>query len=260
MEGSALHRLSTSSSYKQPSRPRRAPQPGSAAPAACIFRSSSRPVPIGSRLSSGQPTTTSVPIAPRLLPAVVSSRKHRALLVLSDGSLWPWPSQLSPLHFHLSPPGGRPVSSRRYRAPLVPSGAPRLSGASLGRGLCCLCCLCYHHSRTPTSPCACPPLAGSPPSGGDLLPLMPLIPAIRATPRYRPLACPAAPILSVLSVRSAHPHLTMRYLSYRPWPLRSTLHSPRSTAGKRMAKRETPHRAEESPMAVHHEGAEHAEG
>jgi hypothetical protein len=164
--------------------------------------------------------------------------------------------------------GGRLVAFLRFCVPYSREAYEPALACDDGT-LCCLCCLCHHHSRTPTSPCACPPLAGSPPpggdllplipairatpryrpcacpppagspaSGGDLMPLIPLMPAIRATPRYRPLACPAAPTFSAFSARFAHPHLTMRYLPYRVWPLRSTLHSPRSTAGERMAKRE----------------------
>jgi hypothetical protein len=133
--------------------------------------------------------------------------------------------------------GGRLVAFLRFCVPYSREAYEPALACDDGT-LCCLCCLCHHHSRTPTSPCACPPPAGSPASGGDLMPLIPLMPAIRATPRYRPLACPAAPTFSAFSARFAHPHLTMRYLPYRVWPLRSTLHSPRSTAGERMAKRE----------------------
>jgi hypothetical protein len=58
-----------------------------------------------------------------------------------------------------------------------------------------------YHSRTPHL------TIRSLASGGDL---MPLIPAIRATPRYRPLACHPAPTFSAFSARFAHPHLTIR--------------------------------------------------
>jgi hypothetical protein len=142
-----------------------------------------------------------------------------------SGRAEPCTASLQPLR--RSERAGRRLRSFRRSvvlcAPLHPAPPrPRLSWALLEPGLPLNSLTSWIRTirAPPPSPCA-----RSPAWGGELMPLIPLMPMIRAPPRYRPLACRHAPTFSASSARFARPTLSVRSLAgdgnarqRGPWP------------------------------------------